>query len=115
VTLDFMLHRFSGLVENLRVYPERMKQNLDLLKGVVHSQRVLLELARKGMDRQAAYVIVQRAATRTYDESIDFEHALREDRELSGVMTAAEIAACLSNEPHLGHVSEIFQRVFGRS
>ena len=115
VTLDFMLHRFGGLVENLRVYPERMKENLGLLKGVVHSQRVLLELARKGMDRQAAYVIVQHAAMRTYEESIDFEHALREDRELSGVMTPAEISACLSNEPHLGHVSEIFQRVFGRS
>jgi adenylosuccinate lyase len=115
VTLDFMLHRFAGLVENLRVYPERMKQNLDLLKGVVHSQRVLLELARKGMDRQAAYVIVQRAAMRTLEESIDFERALREDRELAGVMTPAEISACLSNEPHLEHVSEIFQRVFGRA
>ncbi|MET0405120.1 MAG: adenylosuccinate lyase, partial [Cystobacter sp.] len=66
VVADFMLHRFSGLMENLRVYPEKMKKNLEQLGGVVNSQRILLELARKGMDRQAAYVIVQRNAMRMF-------------------------------------------------
>ncbi|HEY1909140.1 MAG TPA: adenylosuccinate lyase, partial [Myxococcaceae bacterium] len=82
VTLDFMLHRFAGLVEQMRVSPEQMRKNLDLLGGVVHSQRLLLDLARKGVDRQAAYVIVQRNAMRTYAEGIDFRTALSQDKEL---------------------------------
>src|SRR5690606_24378765 len=72
---DFMLHRFAGLVEPMRGYPEQMQKNLGLLGGVVNCQRLLLELARRGMDRQAAYVIVQRNAMRTYEESISFKDA----------------------------------------
>ena len=72
-----MLHRFAGLMENLRVYPEQMQKNLELLGGVVNSQRLLLELARKGMDRQAAYVIVQRNAMRMYEEGVDFRRRSR--------------------------------------
>ena len=73
VTLDFMLHRFSALIENLRVYPENMAKNLALLGGVVNSQRLLLELARKGVDRQAAYVIVQRNAMKFFEQGVDFK------------------------------------------
>ncbi len=65
-----MLHRFAGLMENLRVYPENMKKNLELLGGVVNSQRLLLELARRGLDRQAAYVIVQRNAMRFFEQGV---------------------------------------------
>jgi adenylosuccinate lyase len=115
VTCDFMLHRFAGLIENLRVYPERMKQNLDLLGGVVNSQRVLLELARKGMDRQAAYVVVQRNAMRMYEENVDFKSALLADAELLKTMNAAEIAACFTVDAHLRHMDAIFERVFGRA
>ena len=114
VVLDFMLHRFAGLMETLRVYPERMRQNLELLGGVVNSQRILLELARKGMDRQAAYVVVQRNAMRMYDENVDFRTALREDVALLAVMTPEEIDACFGAEYHLKHVDDIFERVFGR-
>ncbi|HEY6908882.1 MAG TPA: adenylosuccinate lyase, partial [Myxococcales bacterium] len=60
VTLDFMLHRFAGLVSGLRVYPERMRENLESTRGLVFSQPVLLKLIEKGMERQAAYVVVQR-------------------------------------------------------
>src|SRR5690606_15686696 len=81
VLCDFALHRFAGLVENLVVHPERMRENLERLRGVVHSQGVLLELAKRGVDRQAAYVIVQRNAMRTYSEGIDFLSALRNDAE----------------------------------
>jgi len=113
VTLDFMLHRFAGLVEQMRVSPEQMRKNLALLGGVVHSQRILLELARKGVDRQAAYVIVQRNAMRMYEEGVDFRTALSQDRELAKWMTPEEIAACFSTDEHLRHVDDIFARVFG--
>jgi adenylosuccinate lyase len=115
VTLDFMLHRFAGLMEQLRVYPENMLRNLAALGGMVNSQRLLLELARKGLDRQAAYLIVQRNAMRMYEEGVDFQKALSEDPELNHILTVQEIAACFSPEYHLRHVDEIFERVFGPS
>ncbi len=114
IVADFMLHRFSGLMENLRVYPENMQKNLDMLGGVVNSQRILLELARKGMDRQAAYVIVQRNAMRMYEQGMTFRQALAEDQDLLKVMTPAEIEDCFSAGYHIKHVDDIFQRVFGR-
>jgi adenylosuccinate lyase len=114
IACDFMLHRFAHLMQGLRVYPDRMKKNLDLLGGVVNSQRLLLELvARKGMDRQAAYAIVQRNAAKTYEEGIDFKSALLADPELRKAMSPEEIASCFSLDYHLQHVNEIFERVFG--
>jgi adenylosuccinate lyase len=113
--LDFMLHRFAGLVEALRVYPERMRANIDMLGGVVNSQRLLLELARRGYDRQKAYVIVQRNAMRTYEDGVTFKEALLADPELTHVLSPAEVEACFSPEYHLRHVDTVFQRVFGRS
>jgi adenylosuccinate lyase len=115
IVADFMLHRFSGLMENLRVYPEQMQKNLEMLGGVVNSQRILLELARKGMDRQAAYVIVQRNAMCMYEQGVSFRKSLLEDADLLKVMTPAEIEDCFSAGYHIKHVDDIFQRVFGRS
>jgi len=113
VTLDFMLHRFATLMENLTVYSENMKKNLDLLGGVVHSQRLLLELARKGLDRQAAYVIVQRNAMKFFEQGVPFLEALLQDKDLLLKMSKDEITACFSPDHHLKNVDEIFQRVFG--
>jgi adenylosuccinate lyase len=115
IVMDFMLHRFSGLMENLRVYPEQMLRNVELLGGVVNSQRILLELARKGMDRQAAYVIVQRNAMRMYEQGVPFREGLLQDADLLQVMTPAEIEDCFSAGYHVKHVDDIFQRVFGRT
>ena len=113
IVADFMLNRFQGLIQGLRVYPDRMKRNLELLGGVVYSQRILLELTRRGMNRQAAYVLVQRNAMKMYEQGTDFKSALLADPELLKEMSAEEISACFSIEPHLRHLDEIFQRVFG--
>jgi adenylosuccinate lyase len=112
---DFMLHRFAGLMENLRVYPDNMRRNLDLLGGVVNSQRLLLELARRGLDRQAAYVIVQRNAMKFFEEGLDFKTALLGDVDLGKSMPVAEVEACFSDDYHLRHLDEVFVRVFGRA
>jgi adenylosuccinate lyase len=113
IIADFMLHRFAGLMENLTVYPQAMQKNLDLLGGVVNSQRLLLELARKGMDRQAAYVIVQRCAMAFYEQGLDFKTALLKDVDLAQFMSPDDIAACFTTGYHLRHVDHIFERVFG--
>jgi adenylosuccinate lyase len=111
--IDFMLHRFAGMMENLRVYPEQMSRNLDLLGGVVHSQRILIELTKKGMDRQAAYVIVQRNAIKVHEEGGTFRDALVRDPEITRVMRPDEISACFTTDYYTRHIDEIFRRVFG--
>jgi adenylosuccinate lyase len=113
VVCDFMLVRFTGLIERLTVFPQNMQRNVDLLGGVVNSQRLLLELARRGLDRQAAYVIVQRNAMQFFERGIDFKTALLADAELAATMSPADVEACFSPDYHLRHVDEIFRRVFG--
>jgi adenylosuccinate lyase len=113
VIADFMLSRFAGLMENLTVYPAQMQKNLDQLGGVVHSQRLLLELARRGVDRQAAYVIVQRNAMRFFETGVAFKASLLGDKDLLEMMGPADIEACFTPEHHLRHIDGIFQRVFG--
>ncbi len=115
VVADFMLHRFAGLMENLKIYPQNMQKNLELLGGVVNSQRLLLELAKRGHDRQAAYVIVQRNAMKHYEHGTDFKTALLADADLLETMSPADIEACFTTGYHLRHVDQIFERVFGRS
>jgi adenylosuccinate lyase len=112
VIADFMLHRFAGLMENLTVYPQTMQKNLDLLGGVVNSQRVLLELARRGVDRQEAYVYVQRNAMRFFETGTPFKTSLLADQDLAKHLSAADLEACFSPGHHLRHLDAIFARVF---
>jgi adenylosuccinate lyase len=114
VLLDFMLVRFAKLVRDLKVYPQRMRQNLELTKGVIFSQRVLLELARRGVARQSAYVLVQRNALRAIDEGQSFKAALEADPEVGRVLPGDALAACFDLDVQLRHVDTIFARVFGQ-
>jgi adenylosuccinate lyase len=76
---------------------------------------VLLELAKRGMDRQAAYEVVQRNAMKFYDAGIDFRTALLADAELTRVVPKGAIESCFDLSRHLGQVDAIFTRVFGRT
>ncbi|HEX9577099.1 MAG TPA: adenylosuccinate lyase [Myxococcales bacterium] len=109
VTLDFMLHRFAGLMEGLRVYPERMRENLEATRGLVFSQSVLLALIEKGTERQAAYVVVQRNAMKVWDENRDFKSLLAQDPEVK--LTAAELDRCFDLQRALRHLDAVFDRV----
>jgi adenylosuccinate lyase len=80
---------------------------------VVHSQRILLELTRRGLDRQAAYVIVQRNAMRVFEEGMTFRDALLRDPEITRVMKPDEVSACFNTDYYTKHIDEIFRRVFG--
>jgi adenylosuccinate lyase len=115
IALDFALHRFAGMIENLRVYPERMQENLDLTGGLYEAQRVLLALVGKGVARQQGYVFVQRNAMKVWEEKVDFRTALKRDPDVSRLLTADEIDACFALDYHLKHVDTIFRRVFGEA
>jgi adenylosuccinate lyase len=113
VTLDFMLHRFAGLVDGLRVYPERMLENLALTKGLVFSQPVLLRLIESGLERQAAYVVVQRNAMRVWDEGKEFKDLLAQDPDVQARVPPEKLAAAFDLQHELRHVDAIFARTLG--
>ena len=115
LALDFALHRFAGILEGLRVYPERMRENLELTGGLHEAQRVLLALVAKGLSRGQAYQCVQRNAMQVWEEKADFKTALRRDPDVTGALSHAELDACFTLEYHLKHVETIFRRVFGES
>jgi adenylosuccinate lyase len=113
LALDFMLHRAAGMVEKLVFYPERMMHNLELTRGLIYSQQILLALAKKGLRRQEAYVLVQRNAMKTFSGAGSFLDNLCADDELLQKLSHDEIKECFSLHKHLKHVDVIFQRVFG--
>ena len=113
ITLDFALARLTGLVDRLLVYPERMRQNLEALGGLVDSQRVLLGLTQAGMTREDAYRAVQRNAMAAWDGKGCFADLLKGDGEITSFLGSATIDALFDTAYHLKHVDTIFRRVFG--
>ncbi|MFN6977861.1 MAG: adenylosuccinate lyase [Gemmobacter sp.] len=113
ITLDFALHRLAGLVERLVVYPDNCARNLDRLRGLVHSQRVLLALTQKGMSREDAYAAVQRNAMKVWEAGADFRAELGADPAVAAALSPGEIDALFDLGHHLRHVDTIFARVFG--
>ncbi len=124
VTTDFMLNRLDGIIKNLVVYPENMMKNLNLTGGLVFSQRVLLELPKKGVSREDAYKIVQRNAMRVWKDLQKGKSALNKDKEslfLEYLLKDSELKAKLSDEKirdcfdytyYTKNVDKIFERVF---
>ena len=113
IALDFALHRFAGMIDNLRVYPERMRENLDRTGGLYEAQRVLLALVGKGVARQEGYVYVQRNAMKVWEEKVDFRTALKRDPDVRRVLSEEEIDGCFALDYHLKHVDMIFRRGLG--
>lgn len=109
--LYYMLHLMIDNLRDLRVYPEKMLQNLELTHGLVYSQRVLLSLVDAGIDRQEAYKLVQGHAMRSWETGADFRQLLSEDERVSKVLTHEGLAEAFSLEPHLRHVSAGYARM----
>ncbi|EJC51349.1 adenylosuccinate lyase [Helicobacter pylori] len=123
ITSDFMLSRLNGVIENLVVYPKNMLKNLVLSGGLVFSQRVLLELPKKGLSREESYSIVQENAMKIWevlqqgafknaDENL-FLNALLNDERLKKYLSEDEIKACFDYSYYTKNVGAIFKRVFG--
>jgi len=113
VALDFALTRLTGIIKDLVVYPERMRQNLDRLGGLIHSQRVLLALTDAGIPREEAYRIVQRNAMTVWEDGADFLEVLLADKDVSKALSPETLRAQFDLGHHLKHVDTIFARVFG--
>ncbi len=113
ITLDFALNRLSGVIENLLVYPESMKKNIDQLGGLIFSQRVLLGLTQAGVSREVSYKIVQRNAMKVWEEGQNFLSSLKSDKEVTEKISPEELEGFFDLNYHTKHVNTIFQRVFG--
>jgi len=113
ILMDFMLQRFTGLVERLVVYPERMLANLEMTRGVIFSQMVLLKLIERGMSREAAYAVVQRNAMQSWESGRNFKDLLCDDGEVMSYLTEGELGALFQTDNFLKHLDFIFARIFG--
>ncbi len=113
ILLDFMLDRFTKLIETLVVYPKRMLANLHMTNGVIFSQMVLLKLIEKGITREDAYAIVQKNAMESWEKNLEFKELLLKDDKVRSHIKAADLEEAFRVENFLTHVDLIFERVFG--
>jgi adenylosuccinate lyase len=112
ILADYLLEKTSSLVDKMFVYPERMRRNLEMTKGLVFSGQLLLDLAAAGMLREQAYAIVQRHAMEAWETDADFRAAIEGDPEIAKLVGKEKLAETFSLERQLKHVDAIFQRVF---
>ena len=110
ILVDYMLHRMTGIIDGLQVYPERMKENMERSYGLMFSQRVLLKLADKGLPRQQAYEMVQKNAMRAWRERTNFHALLAADPEVTARLAPADLAACFEPAWYLRNVDAIYRR-----
>jgi adenylosuccinate lyase len=115
ILLDYLLAKTTKLVETMFVYPGRMRENLDLLKGLIFSGQLLLELVEKGASREEAYRWVQRNAMQVWETREDFRSLAERDEDIRRYLKPGEIARVFNVERYLKHVDEIFRRVFGKA
>ena len=114
IALDYSLERVKNVFKNLIVYPEKMQKNLDITKGLYHSEAILIALIKKGLTRQDAYKLTQSVAMRCYEGGLDFVTELKKDAPLKQYLTEKEIEETCTNEHYFRHVDTIFKRVYGR-
>ena len=112
ILTHFMLKEITGLVKNLLVYPENMKRNMNVYGGVIFSQRVMLTLVEKGMNREAAYRLVQECAHEAWNKiDGDFRKLISQDETVTKTLSTKEIDACFDPNHHLKNLDEIYQRL----
>jgi len=109
--LDFMLLEMIRIVGGMKVYPQRMRANLGLTRGLIFSESVLLALMGKGLTREHAYGIVQRHALAAWKGGGSFLDRLASDPKVRKLLTSRELEGCFDHERHLKHVDAIFKRV----
>jgi adenylosuccinate lyase len=115
ILADYLLAKTLWLVDGMRVYPERMKKNLDSTKGLIFSGQLLLDLAAAGMLREEAYARVQKHAMEAWETEGDFRLAVDTDDKILSYLSLAQVKTAFSLDRHLAHVDQIFARVFGEN
>lgn len=117
VTLDFALHRMTNIIENLIVYPDRMRRNLESLGGLVFSQRMMLALTQKGISREDSYKIVQDQAMKVWDQGTDitqdFRSLMEQEESVQKLFDKTELDDIFDLAPFTANIDAVFKRLFG--
>ncbi len=113
ILVDYLIAKTVWLVDGIRVYPERMRRNLEATKGLVFSGQLLLDLAAAGMLREEAYRVVQGHAMRAWESDGDFRAAIEQDQEVRKYLKPEQLAESFALRRQLANVDAIFRRVFG--
>ena len=110
--IHYLLVKTTALIENLVVFPEKMLENINLTNGLIYSQSALLALAQKGISREKAYKIVQKAAMECWDTKEDFQDILERSKDFTSLLNNDEINSLFSLDKFTENVEAIFSRVF---
>jgi len=111
ILLDYMLTKVNWMVENLVVYPDKMKENLNRSRGLIFSQRLLLALMEKGISRTKSYDLVQTCASRVWESSLNFQDVVANDIQIKKHLSEKEIVDCFDEKSYLRYVDKIFRRI----
>jgi len=112
IITDFLLAEMTDIIKNWRVHPERMKENINLTRGLIFSQRVMLELIKKDISREEAYKLTQRNSLKAWDEKEDFKELLKADSDVTELLSVEEIEDCFSLDPYMDKIDYIYKKVF---
>lgn len=111
IALNYMFHKLIPIMEGLLVYPKHMIDSLSKTNGLIYSQRVLLELMKKGVEREVAYDIIQRCAMQVWNEESNFKDILKRDRKVRKYLNPDEIDTCFNIKYYTRHADKVFKRV----
>ncbi|USS93431.1 adenylosuccinate lyase [Fructilactobacillus ixorae] len=109
--LDYMLNRFNNILQNLDVFPDRMKANMNITHGLIYSQRVMLKLIKTGLSREAAYDLVQPLTAQSWEQQTSFKQLVEASPEITARLSPAAIEDAFDYHYHLRHVDDIYRRV----
>jgi adenylosuccinate lyase len=113
ILVDYMLTQFIKIMENLLVYPDNMRKNLEKTKGLIFSGRLLLALCQRTPSKEDAYQIVQDNAMKAWNENANFKDMIKNDRRVKKYLSDKEIEECFSLDYYLRNIDYVFKRVFG--
>ncbi|MDH7479729.1 MAG: adenylosuccinate lyase, partial [Syntrophomonadaceae bacterium] len=111
ILLDYILAKFTEIMENLQVYPENMRMNLNRTLGLIFSQRLMLGLVDKGVLRETAYHWTQRNAMEAWRTGKEFISQVLQDHDIMGVLTTEEVESLFNYDYHTRYVDHVFKRV----
>lgn len=112
IITDYLLSEITNIIKSWKIHPDRMRSNIDVTRGLVFSQRVLLALTKKKLSREQAFELVQKNSMKAWDKNLDFKELLHADEDINRVLKPQEIEDCFSLEPYLDKIDYIFERVF---
>ena len=110
MALDYITNLLTGVIEGLRVYEDRMLENMELTRGLLFSQRAMLLLVEKGLAREDSYKIVQENSMKTWDDGLDFRKLISNDRRVTDIVSAEELAELFDYSHYTKYVDDIFDK-----